>query len=347
MKNHPALRGALLALLASLLFGSSVPLVQRFGAGVGSWMTASMLYAGAAAAGLFLRSGTGKEAGLKHRHWPRLISMALFGSVIGPAALAWGLQHTSSVSASLMLTQEAVFTVLLSLLLYQEHIDRRVGLAISLITSGGILLVLDRSGNGTVQVIGLMAVLGATVSWGVDNALSRALADLDTGRVVLSKAAVGAACSFLIAVATGETSLSLTAGTGLFLIGTIGYGLSLRFYLLAQRAFGVARTGSVFATAPFVGAVIAFGLGERGVSLPLLSGAALMAAGVALHLTENHEHEHVHEVLEHEHAHTHDDGHHSHVHATMPVGGHSHWHRHEQDRHCHAHTPDLHHAHKH
>ena len=177
MKNHPALRGALLALLASLLFGASVPLVQRFGAGVGSWMTAAMLYAGAATAGLLLRSRTGKEAALQHRHWPRLISMALFGSVIGPAALAWGLQHTSSVSASLMLTQEAVFTVLLSLLLYQEHIDRRVGLAISLITSGGILLVLDRSGNGTVQVIGLLAVLGATVSWGVDNALSRALAD--------------------------------------------------------------------------------------------------------------------------------------------------------------------------
>ena len=347
MKNHPALRGALLALLASLLFGASVPLVQRFGVGVGSWMTAAMLYAGAAVAGLSLRSSTGKEAALRRRHWPRLVSVALFGAVIGPAALAWGLQHTSSVSASLILTQESVFTVLLSMLLYHEHIDRRVGLAIALTASGGLLLVLDRAGNGTAQMIGLLSVMGATVSWGVDNALSRALADLDPGRVVLGKAAVGAACSFLIAAATGETNLSLTAGLGLFLIGTTGYGLSLRFYLLAQRTFGAARTGSVFATAPFMGALIAFGLGERGVSLPLLSGGALMVAGVVLHLTEKHEHGHLHEVLEHEHAHTHDDGHHTHVHATMPVGGHSHWHRHEQGRHCHAHTPDLHHSHKH
>jgi drug/metabolite transporter (DMT)-like permease len=310
-------------------------------------MTASMLYAGAVVAGLLLRSGTTKEAALRRRHWPRLLLMALCGAVIGPVALSWGLQHTSGMSASLMLTLEAVFTVLLSYLLYREHIDRRVGLAIALLTLGGGLLVFDRAENGATQVIGLLAVMGATVSWAVDNTLSRALADLDPGRVVLGKATVGAACSFLIAVTTGETALSSFAGMDLFLIGVIGYGLSLRFYLLAQRALGAARTGSVFATAPFIGAVIAFGLGERGLSPWLLGGAALMVAGVVLHISERHEHKHKHEVLEHEHAHNHDDGHHTHIHAQLPVGAHSHWHTHEPVTHSHAHTPDLHHVHKH
>ena len=189
--------------------------------------------------------------------------------------------------------------------------------------------------------------MGATVSWAVDNTLSRALADLDPGRVVLGKATVGAACSFLIAATTGETALSLSAGMGLFLIGAIGYGLSLRFYLLAQRALGAARTGSVFATAPFIGAVIAFGLGERGLSPWLLGGAALMVAGVVLHISERHEHKHEHEALEHEHAHTHDDEHHTHIHAQIPVGAHSHRHTHEPVTHSHSHTPDLHHVHKH
>ena len=347
MKNHPAARGALLALLSSLLFGASTPLLQRLGVGVGAWMTAAMLYAGAAVAGLLLRSGSAKEASVRRVHWPRLFCMALFGAVIGPAALAWGLQRTSSISASLMLTLEAVFTVLLSCLLYREQMDRRVGLAIALLTLGGILLVLDRTGNGSPQLAGLLAVLGATVSWGLDNTLSRALADSDPGRVVLGKAALGAACSFMLAAASGETALSFNAGTGLFLIGATGYGLSLRFYLLAQRAFGAARTGSVFATAPFIGAFIAFGLGDRGGSLYLLGAATLMLAGVFLHLTEQHEHEHRHEALQHEHTHTHDDGHHTHGHATMPVGAHSHPHAHEPMRHSHAHTPDLHHVHQH
>ncbi len=329
------------------MFGASTPLVQRAGTHVGGWMTAVLLYAGAAIVGLLLRSTASQEAALQRRHWPRLLLMALFGAVIGPAALAWGLQHTSSMSASLMLALESVFTVALSCLLYREQIDRRIGLATILLTGGGLLLVLDSAENGTSQVLGLLAVMGATVAWGVDNTLSRTLADLDLGQVVFGKSAIGAACSFLVAAAMGQTVFPLLDGIGLFLIGASGYGLSLRFYLLAQRTFGAARTGSVFATAPFIGVVVAFGLGERNFSLWLVGGGVLMMAGVILHVTEQHQHEHVHEATEHEHAHTHDDGHHTHTHSPMPVGMHSHPHRHESMQHGHSHAPDLHHAHRH
>jgi len=259
MKNSSIVRGALLALLAAVLFGASAPLVQKAGTHIGSWMTAALLYAGAAITGLLLRSTTAQEATLQRQHWPRLLLMAFFGAVIGPAALAWGLQHTSGMSASLMLALEAVFTVALSSLFYREQIDRRVGLAILLLTSGGVLLVLDSTESGTPQVMGLLAVMGATMAWGIDNTLSRALADIDPGRVVLGKAALGAVCSFLIAMATGPSTFPWLDGFGLFLIGATGYGLSLRFYLLAQRTFGAARTGSVFGAAPFIGALIAFG----------------------------------------------------------------------------------------
>jgi hypothetical protein len=123
--------------------------------------------------------------------------------------------------------------------------------------------------------------------------------------------------------------------------------LSLRFYLLAQRAFGAARTGSVFAFAPFIGACVAVALGDRSLSWWMLAGGAFMVAGVVLHLTESHVHEHAHEALEHEHAHVHDDGHHDHVHDGMPAGSHSHRHRHEAVRHSHSHVPDAHHTHDH
>ena len=103
----------------------------------------------------------------------------------------------------------------------------------------------------------------------------------------------------------------------------------------------------MFAFAPFIGALGAYALGERGVGALTLLGGALMAAGVAVHLLERHEHAHTHEALEHEHAHTHDDGHHLHPHDPMPVGAHSHWHRHEPLTHRHPHVPDAHHTHGH
>ena len=50
-----------------------------------------------------------REARLQRSDAPRLLLMAAFGAVLGPVALAWGLQHTSGASASLMLTLEALF----------------------------------------------------------------------------------------------------------------------------------------------------------------------------------------------------------------------------------------------
>jgi drug/metabolite transporter (DMT)-like permease len=343
----PALRGGALALLAAVLFGVSTPLVQKFGAGLGAFGTAALLYAGAAAVGLLSRRHIDREARLQRGDLPRLLAMAAFGAVVGPVALAWGLQNTSGTSASLMLTLEALFTAVLAWRLYRETLDGRVWSAMALLLAGGMVLVLDQGRAGGAQLWGLLAVLMATAAWGVDNTLSRALAERDPGQVVMAKALLGATATALLAVAFGEPLPSTGATLALFAVGATGYGLSLRFYLLAQRAFGAARTGSVFAFAPFIGAALAVALGDRSASGLMALGSLLMLAGVALHLAESHAHEHQHEAVEHEHAHRHDDGHHGHLHDPMPVGEHSHPHRHEPLRHTHPHVPDAHHAHRH
>jgi drug/metabolite transporter (DMT)-like permease len=348
--KFPAVKGALLAIAAAVLFGASTPLVQLAGVKVSAWMTAALLYSGAAITGFLFRSNTTDEAPLQKRHWLRLILMALFGAVLGPAALAWGLQHTGAMGASLMLTLEAVFTVLLAIVLYREKIGKRVALALVIMTAGAALLVMDQANQSNAdssQAIGLLAVMAATLAWGIDNSLSRGLADLDPGQVILGKAALGAASSFLIALMLGSASISVERGVALVMIGAIGYGLSLRFYLLAQRSFGASRTGSLFAAAPFIGAVIAFALGDHQVSYWLIGATFLMIIGIVLHLTEEHEHLHHHDVLEHEHAHYHDDEHHTHSHAEMPSGAHSHKHQHTAQQHRHPHVPDVHHDHSH
>jgi drug/metabolite transporter (DMT)-like permease len=345
--NAPALRGGLLALSAAALFGLSTPLVQYFGLGLGAFTTAALLYAGAALVALLMRHPPEREASLRRSDVPRMVAMAGFGAVLGPVALAWGLQRTSGSSASLMLTLEALFTVVLAWRLYGETMDKRVVVAMVFLLAGGMALVLEQGLTGETQLFGLLAVMFATAAWGVDNTLSRGVAERDPGQVVLVKSSLGVVATVFLAYILAEPTPSLSAAAALLAIGSTGYGLSLRLYLLAQREFGAGRTGSVFAFAPFIGALGAFAMGNRTGSWMLGVGGVLMLVGVFLHLMESHGHEHVHESTEHEHAHSHDDDHHLHTHEGKPAGKHSHRHSHDSIRHLHAHVPDAHHSHTH
>jgi drug/metabolite transporter (DMT)-like permease len=345
--HAPALRGGLIALAAALLFGLSTPLVQRFGVGLGALTTAALLYAGAAFASFLMRHPIGREAALRRSDLPRLLAMAAFGAVLGPVALAWGLQHTSGASASLLLTMEAVVTAYLAWWLYGEAVGRRVAGAMALLLAGGLMLVLEGGLVGNMQLPGILAVLVATVAWGVDNTLSRGVAERDPGDVVMVKSVLGVAATVGLAWLAEDPLPGMGAVVALLLIGATGYGLSLRCYLLAQREFGAARTASVFAFAPFIGAAGALALGERSGTWMLALGGLLMVAGVLLHLLESHGHAHAHDALAHEHAHGHDDGHHVHEHDGAVIGLHSHWHQHAPLSHQHPHVPDAHHLHKH
>jgi len=346
--RNPLPRGIGLALLAAVAFGVTTPFVERFGRGVGAAPAAALLYAGAALASLGgTRKSDAREPPLRAAHVPRLIAVALMGAVVAPLCLTWGLQHTDATSASLLLNFEAVFTVLLAWGIHREAIGGRVALALAAMAAGGVLLVVGSSRLRGDIGLGAFAVVLATLGWALDNTLARPLADLNATEVVKWKGALGACLSFALAIALKQPFPRVMPLLGLLACGATGYGLSLRLYLLAQRRIGAGRTGSIFAVAPFVGAGLAWLIGDGAMGVWWLAAACLFALGVWLHLTEKHGHRHTHEPLEHEHAHRHDDGHHDHQHVPPVVGVHSHPHVHDARTHDHSHAPDLHHRHDH
>ncbi len=342
----PMMAGGALALVSALAFGATTPFVQRFGRGVGPFATAASLYGGAALFSALAGKRRGQPA-LRRSDGPRLLAVAALGAVVAPVALAWGLQRSSGVTASLLLNLEALFTVLLARALWAEPIGLRMGIALLAMTGGGAVLIANGSAFSPGEGWGTFAVAGATLAWAADNALGRPLADADPTRVVLAKGALGAAASTILALSLGESWPSWAAFLELVACGALGYGASLTLYLRAQRWIGAARTGSIFAAAPFVGASIAWGMGERTAGVVTWVAGALFGVGLWCHLTERHEHEHEHEAEEHSHAHVHDDRHHNHPHESYPEGEHTHWHRHERASHAHPHGLDVHHRHRH
>ncbi len=348
MKN-PIVSGTALAALAALAFGATTPFIQRFGTGVGPFATASLLYLGASigTVGRSWRRNDRREAAVRPQHLPRLFAIAFFGAALAPTLFAWGLQRLPATYGSLLLNVEAIFTVGLAALIFGEHIGKRVALAALLMFAGGAVTVGGAASTGSFGLFGALAVVLAVLSWALDNVLTRPFADLDPAAVVRVKAFFGLLLTGSLAVLLGEQRPSFGQLAGLLACGAFGYGMSLRLYLLAQRRIGAGRTGSVFALAPFVGAIVAILLGDKSFGIVTLVAAVLFVTAVALHLTEKHRHEHSHHELIHDHAHSHDDDHHDHHHDVAPSGPHAHPHRHDAVVHEHPHGPDLHHGHKH
>jgi drug/metabolite transporter (DMT)-like permease len=342
--RSPIVVGVLTAIAAAVMFGVATPVIAWAGRGV--FATACLLYAGAALVGVGARVVRGRPASLGRTDLPRLAVIALCGAAIAPVLLVVGLQRTGALTASLLLNLEAVFTVLIAA--RRETIGPRVWIAVAAMASGGAALSLDAAARGTGGVIGALAVAGATLAWAIDNNLTQPLSARDPLDIVAAKASLGAALTGVLALVTGDPWPAPTRVLVLLACGAFANGVSLALYILAQRWIGAARTGSVFALAPFLGAVVAWLAGERTLGAWAFAAIALFGFGVWLHLSEQHRHDHHHAAVEHEHAHRHDDGHHLHPHDPPVDGEHTHAHRHAAIDHDHPHEHgDPHHAHDH
>ncbi len=353
----PALhRAALPALGAAILFGASTPFAkQLLGTGLPSWspfLLAGLLYLGSGLGLTLVRLVRDKgwaPSGLPPQEWPWLLGAIAFGGVIGPLLLMVGLARTTAATASLMLNLESVLTALLAWLVFRENTDRRIVLGMVLIVAGGAVLAWPTDGASMIDGgLGPLALAGACLAWAIDNNLTRKVSASDALFIAGSKGVVAGCVNTSLAFALGAAWPSAGLLSGALLVGFFGYGLSLVLFVLALRGLGTARTGAYFSTAPFVGAALAIVVFGEPTSPVFWFAAILMAAGVWLHLSENHAHAHDHPELNHDHSHRH-DAHHQHSHDFEWDGlePHTHTHAHAPLTHQHAHFPDIHHQHPH
>src|SRR3990172_2070548 len=133
------------ALLAAALFGMSTPFAKLLLPTLPPQTLAGLLYLGSGIGlGILLivrrRSTRQREANLTRGDVPFLLGAIIFGGLIAPILLLFGLSQMAAAGASLLLNLEAVFTALVAWLVFGENVDRRIALGMVSIVSGGILL---------------------------------------------------------------------------------------------------------------------------------------------------------------------------------------------------------------
>lgn len=343
-------RGAFAGLIAALLFGASAPIAKLLLPAMRPLLLAGLLYLGAGLALLFVglvrpRARAMREAPLGRKDRWLLLGITALGGIVAPVLMLAGLARVSGVAGALLLNLEGPSTILLAVLVFREHLGARGLASVACIVAGGAVLAWS-PGELRADAWGVLAIAGACLAWGMDNNLTQRLSLRDPVAIVRWKALGAAACTLGAAFVLGTPVPPAAPAIAALALGSVSYGASILFDVYALRTLGAAREAAYFATAPFMGALLAVPLlGER-LEAAELGAAGLMAAGVVLLVRERHAHGHTHQALAHEHMHVH-DVHHAHAHEGPVTEPHSHPHAHEPLTHEHPHLPDVHHRHRH
>lgn len=323
------------AILAAALYAINIPFSKLLLTQVQPTMMAAFLYLGAGMGlliyGLLLKEKDKGEP-LAQAELPYTIGMIVL-DIAAPILLMLGLERTNSANASLLNNFEIVATSVIALFAFKEVLSRRLAIAIALVTLASVILGFEGKGSFRFNT-GSLLVLGAACCWGLENNCTRMLSSKSSVQITTIKGIFSGLGSLIVALVIGEEIPSILWSVIVLLLGFVAYGLSINFYIKAQKDLGAAKTSAYYSIAPFLG--VAFGmlvLGERPV-VQFYIGLAIMVIATVLMIKDTialqhtHEHSHVHN-----HEHRHGNLTHSHEHEHI----HSHTHIHGEDESVHEH----------
>ncbi len=339
------------AIVAAALYAINIPFSKMLLDRVEPTMMAAFLYLGAGL-GMFVYSIISKAAGsapptepLTKKELPYTVAMVVL-DIVAPILLMFGIRSSNAANVSLINNFEIVATSLIALFVFKEIISRRLWTAIALVTVASVILSFEGAGAFEFNV-GSLFVFGACLCWGIENNCTRMISNKSSIEIVVIKGTFSGLGSLIVALTLGERLPSVLWMLCVLLLGFVAYGLSIYFYVMAQKDLGAAKTSAYYSIAPFLG--VAFGmliLGERpaiqfyfALTVMIVSTYFLIKDTVELQHTHEHTHTHTHEhshgdmVHSHEHTHTHT---HIHVHGK---DGDNHEHPHKAMPHEHLHSP--------
>lgn len=261
--------------------------------------------------------------------------------IIAPILLMFGISRTNAANVSLLNNFEIVATSLIALVIFKEVISRKLWAAIGLVTVASAILSFEGS-SAFVFNEGSLFVFGACICWGFENNCTKMISNKSSEEIVIIKGCFSGLGSFIVALILGESIPAFEWIIAVLALGFVAYGLSIKFYIMAQKDLGAAKTSAYYSIAPFLGVVFSMLLvGERPstqfyIALVIMIVSTIIMVKDSIELQHTHIHEHQHGDLVHTHEHTHKHSHlhvhgedaekHTHTHQYDDLNGHNHLH---------------------
>ena len=251
-------KAVIFAVLAAALYALSTPFSKLIMNEIPPSFMAGFLYLGAGTGMLITNAFRKDEAAsvkaFSHSDMPYLIGMVVL-DIIAPIMLMLALTSSPAANISLINNFEIVATSVIALIIFREKISGKLWTGIILITVASIMLSFEGTESLVFTKYSVFALI-ACVVWGFENNCTRRLSSGDPIKIVVIKGLGSGIGAIIVAVCAGEQiSLSVNILYAL-LLGFVAYGLSVFFYIKAQKELGAAKTSAYYAVSPFIGALL-------------------------------------------------------------------------------------------
>ena len=272
------------AVLAAALYAVSIPAAKLFLTDISPLMLSALLYFGSgvgmAVFGIFLKFIRKEPDGepITKSDLPCILGM-IFLNTLALACLILGLTMSPASHVSLLNNLEITATALFAMLFFREKVSKRLWGAIGLVTVAGILLSIE-SGETFSFSTGSLLVILACVFWGLENNCTRVLSTKNPLKISVIKGVFAGIAGLILALCAGEWFPDGSVLPAVFLLGFAAYGLSIFFYIIAQRYLGAAKTSAYYAVSPFIASGMSLIIFREIPTLQFLAALAMMGLGI-------------------------------------------------------------------
>lgn len=287
--RQPLLIGYLAVLFAAVLFGSVFSLAKVPLATIDPLALTAVVYT---ISGLSLIPFAKASFAFERRDdYFYVLIVIIFGGVLAPVLLMYGLKETAASTAAILTNGEIVFTIALSSIFFGEKPHGRVGLFAVILVVIGLFIATTEDLKALESIVqlktGNIMILAAMFMWAIDNNVSRRLTSrASPAKIAMVKSLAGGLVLIALALALGKGSIIVGIKYDMWILivgmSIAGFGGALLLFLEGIKRIGTVRTMSMFSLTPVFGIVIAaLALGE---SITVFQGIAtgLIILGIIL-----------------------------------------------------------------
>ena len=222
------------------------------------------------------------------KNYSLLLLTSLCGAVIAPILFFYGLSNTSASDSSILINGEILFSILLAIVFFNEKLIKREIIAVILVLFGIVILTTNMQfSNSFLELnIGNILIVGATLFWALDNNISKIISKtIHIPKIIVLKSLIGGSLLFMLTMVIfgiEEFEVDIFHIPYLVFAGSMGFGVSLFFFLNSLKRIGTVKTMLLFSTSSIFGMIFATIFLNENITIYQIIAVAVILSGCYL-----------------------------------------------------------------